>query len=315
MRIAVFDIGTNTIHMLIAEIHVDGSHLIIDHEKDTTRLGDGSFKDHFLDKARKARAFKAIKKFHKIAKKYQAVQMIGVATSAVREAQNGPEFIFDIFKKTKVKVRIISGEEEGRLVFLASHSRRDIQKGNVLTIDIGGGSMELVLGNKKQILVNNCFPLGVARLTDLYFKKDPPTPGEIRRLERHILEEIKPAIRKIRKHGFLRVIGTAGTMVNLAYAVYFDSEKRPLDCANHYEMYLEDVESVYKKISVLSLKKRLQFPELDKKRADIMIAGCVMVKTLMKALKIRSLTVSTQGIREGMILDFIHKIKTHQKVW
>ncbi len=305
MKIAVFDIGTNSIHMLVVEIHKDLSFEVLDHEKDTTRLGDGSFETRRLSLERMARAFRIIEKFVKVAAKYKVGKMFGVATSAVRDAQNGRQFADAVYRKTGVRIKIISGEEEGRLIFLGVASGINVGKNRALLIDIGGGSVELILGDQERIYFNESFPLGVARLTDHFIHKDPPSKKEIKRLEKYIEKELKPIAKKIRKTGFSTMVGTAGTMINLASMVYEDKESKTFKLMNHYRINVNDLKKIHKKLIRKNLRELLKMPGLDLKRADIITAGSVLVNMLMKMFKKQSLLVSNRGIREGTILDFI----------
>lgn len=309
MTIAVFDIGTNSIHMLVVEIQPDLGFRVLDREKDTTRLGDGSFEKGRLKKSAVRRALEVITQFHRIAKKWKAQRTIGVATSAVRDASNGREFIREVFRRTGARIRIVSGDEEGRLIELAARSNMDVKGKKTLVVDIGGGSMELIVGDGKKHHYLKSFRLGVARLTDRFLSKDPPSAKQIRKLEKHIEKVLKPEAAKIRRCRAVKVIGTAGTMINLASMAYEDEYSKPLKLVHHFVLRRKRLEKVHEKISKLSLRKRLNFPGLDSKRADIILAGSVLVLTLMRLLGIGSITVSKQGIREGEILDFIEKHK------
>ena len=315
MKIAIFDIGTNSIHMLVVEIHHDLSFRILDHEKDTTRLGDGSFETKRLSRERMARALKIIQKFVKVASKYKVQKIVGVATSAVRDAKNGSQFIRNVDKRTGAKIKVISGEEEGQLIFLGAASGISIGRKRALVIDIGGGSVELILGDQEKIFLNKSFPLGVARLTDHFIHKDPPSKKEIRRLEKHIEKTIKPTLKKIKKIGFSEVIGTAGTMINLSSIVYEDRVSKPFKLVNHFRMRAKDLKKVHKKLLKRNLRELLKMPGLDLKRADIITAGSVLVNTLMKLLKKDNLLVSNKGIREGSILDFVVKNTAKTAGW
>jgi exopolyphosphatase/guanosine-5'-triphosphate,3'-diphosphate pyrophosphatase len=282
VRIAVFDIGTNSIHMLVVEVHKDLSFGVLDHEKDTTRLGDGSFETKRLSRIRMARAFRVLEKFVKIAARYKVKKMFGVATSAVRDAKNGRQFTEAIYKRTGARIRIISGEEEGRLIFLGASSGVDIGKSRALLIDIGGGSAEFILGDKERILFNESFPLGAARLTDHFIHKDPPSKKELKRLEKHIAKEIRPTIKKIKGLGFSEIVGTAGTMINLASMVYEEKESKPFKLTNHFRMHTKDLKKIHKKLVDENLRELLKMPGLDLKRADIINAGSVFVNKLLK---------------------------------
>ena len=163
------------------------------------------------------------------------------------------------------------------------------------------------IADQEQTFLNRSFPLGVARLTDHFIHKDPPSKKEIRRLEKFIESELKSTVKKIKKIGFSEVIGTAGTMINLASMVYEDRESKPFKLASHFRMKAKDLKKIHKKLLKRNLRELLKMPGLDLKRADIITAGSVLVNTLMKMLKKQALLVSNKGIREGSILDFILK--------
>jgi exopolyphosphatase/guanosine-5'-triphosphate,3'-diphosphate pyrophosphatase len=310
MNIAVFDIGTNSIHMLVAEIRPDLSFEVLGHEKDTTRLGDGSFESHRLKKSKMQRALGVIDRFYKIAKTNNVQKCLAVATSAVRDAKNGREFLRDIYRRTGIRAEVISGKEEGRLIELAARSSVETRGQKALVVDIGGGSMELVLGDGKKHSYIESFPLGVARLSDIFLHEDPPSAKELKNLEQHIEKTVKKAGRVIRKQRCSMVIGTAGTLINLGSMIYEDETSRPLNFVNHFELERKPLEKIHEKIIQTTLKERLNFPGLDPKRADIIVAGSVLVLTLMRLFRIDEITLSDRGIREGMIIDFIEKNKT-----
>ncbi len=305
MRVSVFDIGTNSIHMLVAEIQPDLSIKILDREKDTTRLGDGSFEKRRLKKSSMRRAWNVISAFHKTAKQLHIRRTIGVATSAVRDAKNGKEFIREIYRRTGIRIRIVSGDEEGRLIELAARSNMDVQGKKTLVVDIGGGSMELIVGDGKKHFFLKSFPLGVARLTDHFLSKDPPSAKQLKKLEKHIEKTLRIPVQQIRKWKVSKVIGTAGTLINLGSMAYEDEYSKRLKLVHHFVLQRKRLEEIHSKITGLSLKERLNFPGLDSKRADIILAGSVLVRTLMRLLEIDRITISKQGIREGLILDFM----------
>ena len=307
MNIAVFDIGTNSIHMLIAEIRPDLSFKILGHEKDTTRLGDGSFERRRLRKKSMSRAWNVIEHFYEAAKKYHVSRMIGVATSAVRDAKNGKAFIREVYRRTGMHVRIVSGDEEGRLIELAARSNMPVQGKKTLVVDIGGGSMELIVGDGKKHYFLKSFPLGVARLTDHFLRKDPPSAKQLRKLEKYVEKKLLRAVKKIKKLTVANVIGTAGTLINLGSMVYESESSKHLKLVHHYVLERKSLEKIHDRIIRLPLKQRLNFPGLDARRADIILAGSVLVRSLMRLLRIDRITISKLGIREGLLLDYIAK--------
>ena len=306
MKIAIFDIGTNSIHMKIVQLNPDLSFEVLDHEKDMTRIGDGSFKVKKLSRGSIKRALKTIDHFSKIAKHEGVRRTIAVATSAVRDAKNAAQFTKAVYKKTGIRVRVISGKEEGRLIFLGVSSGIEKAEGKRLIVDIGGGSAEFVLGDHRRIDMDESLPLGVARLKDRFLKKNPPSKDNLRNLEESIEEKLADVIKSVEKKKF-KLIGTGGTLINLASMVYELRESRELRLRGHFELKRKELVRLHRKLIHMSTKRIRKLPGLDKKRADLIIAGSVLVTTLLKQLKKERIYISDKGIREGVILDFITK--------
>lgn len=307
MKIAVYDIGTNSIHMKVVQIHPDFSFEVLDHEKDMTRIGSGSFKAKKLSKTAMKRALRTLERFSKIARREGVRKSIAVATSAVRDAKNAAHFIKAVHKKTGLRVKVISGEEEGRLIFLGAVSGIEPPKDCRLIIDIGGGSAEFVLGDRRRIEMDLSLPLGVARLTDRYLKKSPPSKENLKHLEEALEEKLEPVFRQTEGKKF-SVIGTGGTMINLASMAYERKEKRELRLRGYYELQKNEFLRLHRKLVRMNSKRIRKLPGIDKKRADIMAAGSVLVMTLFKHLKKDSMFICDKGIREGVILDFIARL-------
>ena len=313
MRIAVFDIGTNSIHMKIVEINPDLSFEVLEHEKDMTRIGELSFQSKKLSEGAMKRALKVLTRFVRIAKSQRARRMIAVATSAVRDAKNGSEFMKLVYKKTGLRARVISGREEARLIFLGVSSGLEKSSGKILIIDIGGGSAEFILGDRKKIYYDTSFPLGVARLTDRYITKDPPSKENLRNLEEYIDEKISEVIEAINRKKFKAVVGTGGTIINLASIAYESEEGRPLRLRGYFKFRKEVFLKLHKKMITMREKQIKKLPGLDRKRSDIIVAGGVFTALLFKRLKIGSILVSDKGIREGLILDHMMRSEMNLK--
>lgn len=308
MRIAIFDIGTNSIHMKIVQVYDNLSFEVLEHEKDMTRIGKGSFKSGKLTKESMKRALRVLDHFADIAKKNGVTKKIAVATSAVRDAKNGKDFVRQIYKKTGIKVRVISGEEEARLIFLGASSGMDlVNDRRVLAIDIGGGSAEIVLGNSHKLDYEESFQLGVARLKDRFFKNDPPKKDEIHNLKSYIQGKFLDEVEKVRKHRYSIVIGTGGTLINLASLVYERREGRRLKLRGYFELRKKDLSKLNDKLIHLSSKKINKMPGIDKKRADIITVGGILTEAFLSLFKAERILVADKGIREGMILNFMLK--------
>src|SRR5919106_1018161 len=166
-KLAILDIGTNSIHMVLAEVEPDFSYKILDRFKDMTRLGDGAFTSRRLTVAAMTRALEVIKTLITLARNKGYDRIEAVATSAVREAKNGGDFIEEIARQTGLTVRVVTGEEEARLIYLGVRHSMDLSSRPTLVLDVGGGSVELIVANRERMLHGQSLKLGAIRLKDL----------------------------------------------------------------------------------------------------------------------------------------------------
>src|SRR3989442_4636508 len=215
MRIAAIDIGTNSIHMIVVQIRPDFSFEVIDREKEMVRLGAGGLDGRALTPEAMPAAFQVLSKFRRLAESHRVDDVIGVATSGVREAENGGEFLKTVTSQTGIRPRVISGTEEARLIHSAAVYGVSVPRDVAVVIDIGGGSVEVTRGAGAAIELGRSFKLGVIRLTERFVKADPLESRDERRLTRHIDAEIGKYLDQIGRAGFDRVIGTSGTIMSL----------------------------------------------------------------------------------------------------
>jgi exopolyphosphatase / guanosine-5'-triphosphate,3'-diphosphate pyrophosphatase len=208
MRIAAIDIGTNSIHMIVVQVRPDLSFEVIDREKEMVRLGAGGLDGRALTPEAMHAALQVLSKFRRLAESHKVDEVIAVATSATREAENGGEFLQAIAQQTGIRPRVISGTEEARLIHMAAVYGVSVTGDAVVVIDIGGGSVEVTKGNGPTIELGRSFKLGVIRLTERFIKTDPLEPRDERRLVRHIDADIGKYLHQIAAAGFERVIGT-----------------------------------------------------------------------------------------------------------
>ena len=215
MRLAAIDIGTNSVHMIVVRVRADLSFEIIDREKEMVRLGAGGLDGRRLTDSAMHAALQALSKFRRLAESHKVDEILAAATSATREAENGADFLAQIERQTGIRPRVISGTEEARLIHLAAVYGVDVNRGSAVVIDIGGGSVEITLGNANKLQLGRSFKVGVIRLTERFVKSDPLDPRDERRLTRHISREISKHVNAILTEGYDRVIGTSGTILSL----------------------------------------------------------------------------------------------------
>src|SRR5882672_1529261 len=190
MRLAAIDIGTNSLHMIVVRVRGDLSFEVIDREKEMVRLGAGGLDGKALTPEAMHAALQVLSKFRRLADSHGVDEIIAVATSATREAENGSEFLKAIVEKTGIRARVISGTEEARLIHQAAAYGVGLAGDVVVTIDIGGGSVEITRGAGPNMELGRSFKLGVIRLTERFIKSDPLAPRDERKLHRHVDDEI-----------------------------------------------------------------------------------------------------------------------------
>src|SRR3989338_4481043 len=214
MLIAAIDIGTNSLHMIVVRVRPDLSFEVVDREKEMVRLGAGGLDGRSLTPDAMQAALRVLSKFRRLAESHQVDKTVAVATSAVREAENGGEFLQTAAEQTGIRARVISGTEEARLIHLAAVygvGAVDV----AVVVDIGGGSVEITRGTGASVERGGSFKLGVIRLTERFVKSDPLSPRDERKMVRHIYGETGKYLDEIARAGFNRVVGTSGTILSL----------------------------------------------------------------------------------------------------
>jgi exopolyphosphatase/guanosine-5'-triphosphate,3'-diphosphate pyrophosphatase len=306
-KLAVLDIGTNSIHMVLAEVEPDFSYKILDRYKDVTRLGDGTFKTHHLPEAAMRKGLEVIKTQVTLARNKGYKRIRAVATSAVREAKNGGEFLKAVSKNTGLTVRVVTGQEEARLIYLGVRHSMELSDKPALIVDIGGGSVELIAGNRDAMLQGQSLKLGAIRLKDLFLHRDPPTDTVAGELRQVIDAEIAAALERFKVKEFHQIVGTSGMIGNLAEIIHLRRTGRPVQQLNLATIDVKEIAQTEELLKKTSLKERLNIPGLDPKRADLLLPVTMVLRTLLQRIGQETLTISDKAIREGIIYDFIQR--------
>ena len=306
MRLAAIDIGTNSVHMIVVRVRPDFSFEVIDREKEMVRLGAGGLDGKKLTHEAMTSALQALSKFERLAQSHQVDEILAVATSATREAENGGEFLAAIERTTGIRPRIITGTEEARLIHIAAVYGVDTSKSAVV-IDIGGGSVEITLGLGQQVQFARSFKIGVIRLTERFMKSDPLSGRDERKLVKHIGEQVERYVGHIVAVGFDRVIGTSGTILSAGtVATAIDRGTVPAETRN-LRVSAKSVRRLRKVVTELDLEERMHLPGLDPRRADLAVAGGILLDTLLRKLNADEITLCDLALREGLVLDYIRR--------
>jgi exopolyphosphatase / guanosine-5'-triphosphate,3'-diphosphate pyrophosphatase len=307
MQLAAIDIGTNSLHMIVVKVRADLSFEVVDREKEMVRLGAGGLDGKALTPEAMQAALQVLSKFKRLADSHRVDHIVAAATSAVREAENGGQFLKAIARQTGIRAHVISGTEEARLIHLAAVYGLGLSGETAVTIDIGGGSVEITHGSGATINTGRSFKVGVIRLTERFVKSDPISARDERKLVKHIDNEVGEYIAKIAKNGFDRVVGTSGTILSLGTVAAAAQEGAPVVALRNRRISAKQLRRVRKLLTSVNLEKRLQIPGLDPRRADLAVAGAVLIDTLLKRLGAEHITLCDLSLREGLILDYIER--------
>jgi exopolyphosphatase/guanosine-5'-triphosphate,3'-diphosphate pyrophosphatase len=305
MRIATIDIGTNSIHMVIADTLSPGAFEVVDREREVVQIGRGSFHAGRLRKDAIARSVDALSRFVQLARRLRSDRILCTATAAVREARNGGTFLEEARARAGISPRVIPADEEGRLIYLAVKAALGLGAKPALIVDIGGGSMQIVVGDREKIQIATSAPLGALRLTELFLDSDPPSQRELAGLRRHVRREARAPMAKVMRFRPRRVYGSSGSIHALAHLDHWQTQGAEVPHINGYRLGREALRGLTRRLARMSLEEREQLPGLDARRAGIIVPGAVVLLHVLDTVGADAITVSDYGVREGLVTDYI----------
>lgn len=306
-KIAAIDIGTNSVRLLIVEF-VGALFNPILKCLETTRLGAGVDSRGFLSAASMDKTFRVVETFKEKAISMGAEDMFALATSAVRDALNGRDFIRRV-ENLGLKIEILSGEDEAKLGFSGASLVPGLTGKKIIAVDIGGGSTELILGKNHQIDFLTSIDIGAVRLTEKFIKNDPPTKEEIHAVKKYVNNKLKEIEHQISDKNIF-MVGIGGTITSLA-AITQQLTEYKRELIHKSILSKSMVERTMRRLVGIKLKEREKIPGLQPKRADIIIAGIVILDEIMDFLNQKSLMVSEWDNLEGAIY---HKFIICEKI-
>jgi len=307
MRIAAIDIGTNSIHMIVVQVRPDLSFEVIDREKDMVRLGAGGLDGKSLTPSALTASLQTLAKFKRIAESNKVDEIVAAATSATREADNGGDFIAEVDRQTGIRIKVISGTEEARLIHLAAGYGVDVGGSTAVVVDIGGGSVEVTLGTATHLTLGRSFKVGVIRLTERFVHSDPLSRRDQRRLVKHLNREVGGYLDQVAKKGFDRVIGTSGTILSLGAMALAEDRGVEAEDLRNQRVTARSLHKLRKRIVETDIEGRLRMPAMDPRRADLSVAGAVLFDSIIQRLGADEFTLCDLALREGLVLDYIHR--------
>lgn len=301
MKLAAIDIGSNSIKLVVVEAgdSLDGgdSFAVLASEREVVRLGQETLVNRHIGEAATRRATECLKRFRAVAETHGAERIAAIATASVREANNAEEFISAVEQETGLRVEVLSGIEEARLVGLAASQGCAEKTAASLNIDIGGGSTEISIFRDGEPLKLVSIKLGAVGLTDGFIRSDPPTPDELDALRTEIRSSLESAARDLLEQTWSHATATSGTAVTIGSSL------------NSATIALSELKHLNAKLTSLTIAERRTIMHFAPQRADIIVAGGLVLEETMNALAIDSLRVCDWSLREGVIIDRLREWK------
>ena len=310
VRIAALDLGSNSFHLLVADATPDGTFDRVFREKEMLRLGDVVARTGRLSDEAIERALETVRRFRALAESAGADQFVACATSAIREADNGAELVARFATEAGWPVRVISGREEAALIFKAVQASVLIDPGPALCLDLGGGSLEIVVGDAKAQHWGTSVKLGVARLTAELVRDDPPKPGDLRKLRKRMESVLAPVAVDVADYRPRLLVGTSGSFCDLArMTVARETGAVPIS-VNQHHVGRAQLEAVHEELIELPAAQRRKLPGLDARRAELAPAGSLLALVALDLFGFEEMVTGEWALREGMVLDAIGRHPT-----
>jgi exopolyphosphatase/guanosine-5'-triphosphate,3'-diphosphate pyrophosphatase len=309
--LAAVDIGTNSVHLVVAQPIGGGRFEVLDREKESVRLGSGSGDMKELAPDAIERGVGALVRCKQIAERFGA-PVRAVATSAVREAENRRDFLDRVADETGIEIEVISGVEEARLIHLGVLQAVPVLDRRVLVIDIGGGSTEFVIGEGGEVLDASSLKLGHIRLTERFFGDEPVRKKQVTECRQYVRVYLAQVARAAERYGFEVAVGSSGTILNLAEMVRAATGDEPLRTVNNFRFTDGELAAVVESLfEAKTAARRLRVPGLDPNRADVILGGSIILDEAFAVLGIPEMRVSDYALREGVLLDTLGRRERH----
>jgi exopolyphosphatase / guanosine-5'-triphosphate,3'-diphosphate pyrophosphatase len=312
--VSFIDMGTNSIRVLVVRLNPNHSFTILTRQKQQVRLGEGEFEDDEIIPAAMDRAVIVAKKFVDLAHTFNSEEYVAVATSATREAANRNELLHRIRQEAQLDVRVISGREEARLIYLGVASSIHVSNRRLFCIDIGGGSTEIAVGDAKDYLYLDSFRLGAIRLSSQFPTHDDKgvIPSELyRKIQQYVRSTIVHSAGTIRKYKPDCAVASSGTAMNLADIAEKALRGTPgasIPNTNGRMISYKDLKKVIDMLCPLTIEQRKKIPGINPERADIIVHGAIILEVFMKELGLSEIAITSRGLQDGLLVDYLTRM-------
>lgn len=303
MIFAIIDLGTNTFNLLIAERLPNCTFKKIFNTKVAVKLGEGAINAGYIADAPFQRGINALKQYQQYLIDYNVEHTYAFATSAIRSASNGSEFVIQAKKVAGISITVIDGNEEAELIYHGNKMAVNMTDSVSLIMDIGGGSTEFVLANHTTIFWKQSFLIGAARLLEKFKLSDPITTQEIDKFNNYLKQELSPLIEAIQSFIPTELIGSSGAFDSVVDVIAgeFNTGDELNDVKTEYEVNLSHYSFISKKLKESTIKQRYNIKGLIDMRVDMIVISILLIDFILKEVNLSSMRVSTFSLKEGVI--------------
>lgn len=298
-RVAALDLGTNTFHLIIAELEANSIKNILIARQKHVKLGEGGINKGIITPEAFARGIAALTEFNSILADYQVEAITAIGTAALRSAENGPEFIREVKDRTGIPIEIIDGDREASLIYQGVKLSDDLIQ-NTLIMDIGGGSVEFIIANGEQLLWKKSYPIGAAKLMAAFHHSDPITAEDIGHIHAHLDNQLDDLKLKAMEFKVQTLIGSAGafeTFLALSTSTYL----REKTVCSTFDLDL--LKQAFEEIITSNHQKREEDERIIPVRVDMIVVASVLARYIVSTLAIDTVKVSAYALKEGLLLD------------
>ena len=313
MKVAVIDMGTNTFHLLIVDVS-QAEWKILYREKAAVKIGEKGINEGRITPEAEERAINTLIGFKKVIDENEATETFATATSAIRNAKNGGDVVSRIRKEVGIDVRVISGLQEAEYIYFGVKKAMNIGTDPALIMDIGGGSIEFIIGSDDKILWKQSFEIGGQRMVEKFQKHDPILPEEEDLLKIYLDAHLLELYEAVKKHQPKTLIGSSGTFDTLS-DIYCLKETidRSLD-DTEYPLTIPAFYDILRQLKARNREDRLRIPGMIPLRVDMIVVACILIGFVLERLDLHKIRVSAYALKEGVLLKTLEELRKEKLV-
>lgn len=304
-RIAIIDMGTNTFHLLVVEIEQSNFRIVV-RERVPVRIGVDGINQGVITESGIDRAVETLKNFKIKLDEIKVDNVLAFGTSALRNAKNVREIISRIKEATGIESQIISGDEEATFIYHGVNLALNLGKEKSLIMDIGGGSVEFIIGNGEGIFWKQSFEIGAQRLLERFQKHDPILREEIESVNNYFKESLTSLVDAVNEHRPKILVGSSGTFDTLS-DIYCIQSGIELKDAPETPLTLEAFEKIYTELILKNRKERMQIPGMIEMRVDMIVVACCLIKFILSQFSFSQIRVSSYSLKEGVLASLMEQ--------